>query len=181
MLWTRNAQACWIGDVSRFSAVISPAQLAELLDRPELRIVDCRASLQDPAAGREAHRLGHLPGASFPSGHAQAAATGYGILLLVFLPVLAPGWRRVAIGFAAFMVVAIAFSRVALAAHFVSDVVAGIILGAAWTAGMAALFSAWRVHRGHPEVQPTQGLAPEQATRLDPTKHDPEPTPSERE
>jgi undecaprenyl-diphosphatase len=127
------------------------------------------------------HPLVHLPGASFPSGHAQAAATGYGILLLVFLPVLAPGWRRVAIGFAAFKVVAIAFSRVALAAHFVSDVVAGIILGAAWTAGMAALFSAWRVHRGHPEVQPTQGLAPEQATRLDPTKHDPGPTPSERE
>lgn len=91
------------------------------------------------------HPLVHLPGASFPSGHAQAAATGYSILLLVFLPAMSHRWRRAAIGFAAFMVVAIAFSRVALAAHFVSDVVAGVILGAAWTAAMTALFSAWRV------------------------------------
>jgi undecaprenyl-diphosphatase len=115
------------------------------------------------------HPLVHLPGASFPSGHAQAAATGYGILLLVFLPVMQRRWRKVAIGVAAFMVVAISFSRVALAAHFVSDVVAGVILGAAWTAAMTALFSAWRVQRGQPKVQPTEGLAPEQAGRIDPT------------
>jgi thiosulfate/3-mercaptopyruvate sulfurtransferase len=51
--------------VSRFSAVISPAELADLQQLPELRVVDCRASLQDPAAGRELYRLGHLPGASF--------------------------------------------------------------------------------------------------------------------
>jgi thiosulfate/3-mercaptopyruvate sulfurtransferase len=51
--------------VSRFSAVISSAQLAELLDSPDLRIVDCRASLQNSEAGREAYRQGHLPGASF--------------------------------------------------------------------------------------------------------------------
>lgn len=51
--------------MSRFSAVISPAELANFQDLPELRIVDCRASLQNPAAGRELYRLGHLPGASF--------------------------------------------------------------------------------------------------------------------
>ena len=127
------------------------------------------------------HPLVHLPGASFPSGHAQAAATGYGVLLLVFLPVMAPRWRKVAIGVAAFMVVAICFSRVALAAHFVSDVVAGVILGAAWTAAMTALFSAWRVQRGQPKVQPTQGLAPEHSARLDPTKRPTKPSPRERD
>jgi undecaprenyl-diphosphatase len=127
------------------------------------------------------HPLVHLPGASFPSGHAQAAATGYGVLLLVFLPVVAHRWRRLAIGFAAFMVVAIAFSRVALGAHFVSDVVAGIILGAAWTAAMTALFSAWRVQRGRPEVRPAHGLAPEQSARLDPTRRHAGPTSSETE
>jgi membrane-associated phospholipid phosphatase len=122
------------------------------------------------------HPLLHLPGASFPSGHAQAAVTGYGVLLLVFLPVLSPRWRRVAVVVAAFMVLAIGFSRVALAAHFVSDVVAGFILGGAWTAAMTALFSAWRLQRGRPEVQPSEGLAPEQSARLDPTRHAAGPT-----
>lgn len=51
--------------VSRFSAVISPAELADLLSQSELRLVDCRASLQNPEAGRELYRQGHLPGASF--------------------------------------------------------------------------------------------------------------------
>lgn len=51
--------------VARFSSVISVAELAELRAEPDLRLVDCRASLQDPEAGRELYRQGHLPGASF--------------------------------------------------------------------------------------------------------------------
>jgi thiosulfate/3-mercaptopyruvate sulfurtransferase len=54
-----------LGGVSRFSAVISPTELAELLPSEGLRVVDCRASLQNPEAGREQYRQGHLPGASF--------------------------------------------------------------------------------------------------------------------
>ena len=122
------------------------------------------------------HPLVHPPGASFPSGHAQAAITGYAVLLLVFLPVLSARWRRPVIAAAAVMVLAVGFSRIALAAHFVSDVLAGFILGAAWTAAMTALFSAWRLQRGRPAVEPSSGLAPEQAARLDPTRHPPEPT-----
>lgn len=114
------------------------------------------------------------PGASFPSGHAQAAVTGYGILLLVFLPVLAGVWRRAAVAVALLMVIGIGFSRVALAAHFGSDVIGGFILGGAWLAGMTALFSAWRVQRGRPKVTPAEGLAPEQADRIDPTEPHPE-------
>jgi undecaprenyl-diphosphatase len=79
------------------------------------------------------------------------------------------------------MVLAIGFSRVALAAHFLSDVVAGYILGGAWTAAMTALFSAWRLQRGRPEVHPTEGLAPEQAARLDPTTDTDGPTSPEPE
>jgi undecaprenyl-diphosphatase len=55
----------------------------------------------------------------------------------------------------------------------VSDVLGGFILGAAWVAAMTALFSAWRVQRGRPAVQPGSGLAPEQSRRLDPTKDEP--------
>ena len=47
--------------------MISPAELADQLElqSSDLRIVDCRASLQSPDAGREQYRQGHLPGASF--------------------------------------------------------------------------------------------------------------------
>jgi len=79
------------------------------------------------------------------------------------------------------MVLAIGFSRVALAAHFLSDVVAGFILGGAWTAAMTALFSAWQLQRGRPEVRPTEGLAPEESARLDPTRRADVPTSREPE
>jgi thiosulfate/3-mercaptopyruvate sulfurtransferase len=51
--------------VERFSALISVASLASALGEPELAIVDCRASLQDPAAGRLAYAEAHLPRAVF--------------------------------------------------------------------------------------------------------------------
>ncbi len=111
----------------------------------------------------------HEPGASFPSGHSQAAVVGYGVLLLIFLPVLTRQWRRVAYAVSVVMVLAIGFSRIALAAHYVSDVAAGFVLGLAWLAAMTALFSAWRIQRGRSRVRPQEGLAPEQAERLSPT------------
>lgn len=84
------------------------------------------------------------PGASFPSGHSQAAVVGYGVLLLLLLPALNHTWRRVAAVVAVIMVIGIGFSRVALAAHFVSDVLAGFVLGAVWLGLMTAIFRPWR-------------------------------------
>ena len=84
------------------------------------------------------------PGASFPSGHTQSAIVGYGVLLLLVLPALTHTWRRVAVVAAALMVLGIGFSRVALAAHFVSDVIAGLALGAVWLGLMTAVFRPWR-------------------------------------
>jgi len=43
------------------------------------------------------------------------------------------------------MVVAIGLSRVALGVHYLSDVVGGVLLGAAWVAAMAATFNVMRV------------------------------------
>jgi membrane-associated phospholipid phosphatase len=99
-----------------------------------------RPVLTDPVA--------HEPGLSFPSGHAQAAVVGYGILLLIFLPSLSRGWRRTAVVFAAGMILAIGFSRIALGVHYVSDVVGGFVLGAAWLAALTAAFNATGVERG---------------------------------
>jgi undecaprenyl-diphosphatase len=64
---------------------------------------------------------------SFPSGHATAAFT-----LAAVLASASPSWRPALYGLAAL----IAFSRVAVDAHFVSDVVAGGLLG--WAAGRVA-------------------------------------------
>jgi membrane-associated phospholipid phosphatase len=64
---------------------------------------------------------------SFPSGHATAAFT-----LAAVLAAASPSWRLVLYSLA----VLIAFSRVAVDAHFVSDVVAGGLLG--WVAGRVA-------------------------------------------
>jgi membrane-associated phospholipid phosphatase len=123
------------------------------------------SSLLNTAAKAAAHRTRpvvsqpfvHEPGASFPSGHAQAAVVGLGVLLLLFLPGLGRQWRRIAVTVAALMVLLIGFSRVALAAHYVSDVVAGYVLGAAWLAAMTAAFSAWQVMSGAAPVSPAEG------------------------
>ena len=69
------------------------------------------------------------------------------VLLLVFLPILHGVWRRVAVTFAVLMVLAIGFSRIALGVHYLSDVLGGYVLGAAWVAAMAAAFNAMRVGR----------------------------------
>jgi membrane-associated phospholipid phosphatase len=110
----------------------------------------------------------HANGASFPSGHAQAAMVGYAVLLLVFLPLLRGLARPAAIGVAVLVVAAMGFSRVALGVHFVSDVLAGYVLGAAWVASMVAVFNIWRRESGQPAVDPVGGLEPDNADRLDP-------------
>lgn len=105
-------------------------------------------------------------GLSFPSGHAQAAIVGYAVLLLVFLPVLRGAWRGTAFTVAVLMVLLVGFSRVALGVHYVSDVVGGYALGAAWVAAMTAAFNAMRVERGRRPVDVREGLEPEEAPRL---------------
>jgi membrane-associated phospholipid phosphatase len=117
----------------------------------------------------------HLPdpvsaahGTSFPSGHAQAATVGCGILLLIFLPVV-PRARRVWLYVAAVLVVAIiGFSRIALGVHYLSDVLGAVVIGTAWLLAMTAAFSAWRREEHKPPVQHGEGLEPEQRRRLRP-------------
>jgi undecaprenyl-diphosphatase len=57
---------------------------------------------------------------SFPSGHTMAACAA-GSVLALFFPALAPAWGLLAL--------AIGISRVVLGLHYVSDVLAGAILG----------------------------------------------------
>lgn len=90
------------------------------------------------------HPFLHAPGQSFPSGHAQAAATGFTVLVLVLWPQLHTHWmRRAMIVGAVAAILLIGYSRVALAAHFASDVVAGYIVGVAWTISIASALHVW--------------------------------------
>jgi membrane-associated phospholipid phosphatase len=91
-----------------------------------------RPVLPDPVA--------HAHGLSFPSGHAQSSVVATSVLLLVLLPRLRTTAARVAaVALGVVFVVAVGFSRVALGVHFVSDVLAGYALGAAWVAVLVAV------------------------------------------
>jgi membrane-associated phospholipid phosphatase len=72
-------------------------------------------------------------GYSFASGHTIAATLLYGQLLLFILPALkARHWRLLSIFSALSLVAVVGFSRIALGAHFLTDVLAAIIFGIIW-------------------------------------------------
>jgi membrane-associated phospholipid phosphatase len=101
------------------------------------------------------------PANSFPSGHAMTSTIGYGLMLLVFLPLVPRRWRRWVVAGAAALVLLIGYSRLALGVHFITDIVGGIILGLAWLAAATAAFSIWRTEEGKPPVRPLEGAEPE--------------------
>ena len=80
-------------------------------------------------------------GYSFASGHTIGATLLYGQLLLFILPALkARHWRLLSIFSAMSLVVLVGFSRIALGAHFLTDVLAAILFGITWLA-LCVVFS----------------------------------------
>jgi membrane-associated phospholipid phosphatase len=74
-------------------------------------------------------------GYSFASGHTIGATLLYGQLLLFVLPALkARHWRLLCIFSAISLVLLVGFSRIALGAHFLTDVLAAMIFGTIWLA-----------------------------------------------
>jgi undecaprenyl-diphosphatase len=69
---------------------------------------------------------------------------------------------------AAFLVLLIGFSRIALGVHYLSDVVGAFLIGTVWFIGMASAFGAWRRETGRPSSSITGGLEREQGERLAP-------------
>jgi membrane-associated phospholipid phosphatase len=102
--------------------------------------------------GRPPGALIHVNGFSFPSGHATTGAAVAVALVLAFMPAghRRRKWEWLAAGFAFVM----ALSRVYLDAHWFSDVVAGVLLGAGVAIGSAALVTEVRDvalrRRAHP-------------------------------
>jgi len=74
-------------------------------------------------------------GYSFTSGHTIGATLLYGQLALFILPAMkARHWRTLTVSSAALLIALVGFSRIALGAHFLSDVLAAIFFGIVWLA-----------------------------------------------
>lgn len=128
--------AVYVG-VSAAGAMILNAVVKELVGR-------LRPMVEDP--------FYTVPGWSFPSGHAMSSLVCYGVLALVFAPLLRGAARRVFIAVVAVLVVAIGFTRLALGAHYLTDVLGGWLLGTLWLAFTTVAFHRWRQEEHIPET-----------------------------
>lgn len=89
----------------------------------------------------------HLDTYSFPSGHAAGSAAVYTLLAVLVAKRLGLG-GRILVGVATVaLLLVIAFSRLYLGAHYLSDVLAGLSLGLAWTAGWLLAFEVYGARR----------------------------------
>lgn len=89
---------------------------------------------------------------AFPSGHALMAAATAVALVVVFVK---PGpHRRIWEIRAGLFALVMALSRTYLRAHWLTDVVAGVLLGAAIAIGVAAIFQTWRSRRAGVHLSP---------------------------
>src|SRR5947199_3292185 len=84
-------------------------------------------------------------GYSFASGHTIGATLLYGQLLLFLLPLMkSKHWQRLSILSAAMLVMLVGFSRIALGAHYLSDVISAMLLGVLWLVICALLLRPMR-------------------------------------
>lgn len=101
-------------------------------------------------------------GYSFPSGHALNSFVILGVFVLLTLPVVGRRWRPAVWAIAALLVALVGFARIALGVHYLSDVVAGWLIGAGLIAVTVVVFEAWR-------PQPTRPASRVLKEGVDPT------------
>lgn len=104
-------------------------------------------------SGEEVRALGYAfafpASAAFPSGHALIAAGAFGTLAILLLDrSQQPAMRRTIVAGTALLIVLIGFSRLYLAVHYPTDVVAGVLLGSSWAALCGGGLATWRQRRG---------------------------------
>jgi undecaprenyl-diphosphatase len=106
-------------------------------------------------------------GYSFPSGHSMSALVCYGALLLVLMPLMSTRVRNIAVVAYVVLLLSIGFARLMLGVHFITDVLGGYVLGAAWLAASVAAFEIWREDRGKRTTKlADEGVEPEEAKKL---------------
>jgi undecaprenyl-diphosphatase len=118
LLWKRS----WPAMATLVVAVPGGMLLNELL---KLEVHRARPFFADP--------FGSWSGYSFASGHSIGATLLYGQLALLLVPMLKDRHGRgLTIGLAALLILLVGISRIALGAHYLSDVLGGIVLGILW-------------------------------------------------
>ena len=86
-----------------------------------------------------ADAVGVFSGYAFPSGHATDAAAVYGMLGVLLATALPRRAAKAAVWTAAVVVVGlVGLSRIYLGAHWLTDVLAGFAIGAAWSSSLLA-------------------------------------------
>jgi undecaprenyl-diphosphatase len=125
LAWRR----CWAALAAFAGAVLT----SELFIGPVKGLVD---------RPRPPGRLVEVSNASYPSGHAIAAAVTAFALVLAFVP--AGRGRRPWLALAAGWTLLMAWSRTYVAAHWLSDVIGGSAIGAGLALGWAAAVEALR-------------------------------------
>jgi undecaprenyl-diphosphatase len=103
--------------------------LKVLLDRP-----------RPPEDGR----LVHAASESLPSGHATTAVVVIGTLVVLAWPGRTPAVRAALVAAATLWVGAVGLTRIYLGVHWLSDVIAGWLVGGAWLAICVVAWSWWR-------------------------------------
>lgn len=83
-------------------------------------------------------------GLSFPSGHSSGAAALAGALLVVAWPSVGRRWRPILAGVAVAVALCVAWTRLALGVHYLSDAVAGLALGGLVVLGSMLAFGLHR-------------------------------------
>jgi undecaprenyl-diphosphatase len=90
---------------------------------------------------------------AFPSGHATMGTVTYGFLAVLIAGQIPRPHRWIAYAVATLLVCAIAFSRLYLGAHWLSDVIGGMSLGLAWVCLLAIAY-----HRHPASMSSVRGL-----------------------
>ncbi len=115
---------------------------------------------------RERPDVPHLvmpSGSSFPSGHSSAAAAAWFALALVVSRTWSRRGRAVAAAVAAIVTVAVAASRALLGVHWLTDVVAGMMVGWGWFLLVALVFGGRIQRLGEPAERAAPAAVPEPA------------------
>jgi len=115
----------------------------------KLVVARSRPALPDPVS--------NAPGSSFPSGHALNSFVIIGTFVLLALPAIPARWRPVAWVVGGSIVLLVGFARVALGVHYVSDVVAGWLVGAGVLGATVLAFDTWR----RPQRRPVKRILKE--------------------
>ena len=115
------------------------------------------------------HQLVVVHGYSFPSGHTVAAASCWMGIALVLGRDKSRLVRATLAGGAALIAVSVAASRALLGVHWLSDVIAGLIIGWGWFTIVAIIFGGRAQRLGDPVADHPQGVTtaepvPEHAT-----------------